>query len=170
VWAFPYSQDRRQLRKSLIQKAGLGDSVSGAPLALAAILLEDLYELINLFDRTHRTGERRLPPLPEIHQPGGEPADLTDRHLRSGSADSIDRGPLLRHLFGLGFGILLLELGFLLAYRAGWNLSTAALASNVTVALVLLPIGLLAFREQLNAWNWMGVVLALAAIVLIGKK
>lgn len=101
---------------------------------------------------------------------GGEPADLTDRHLRSGSADSIDRCPLLRHLFGLGFGILLLELGFLLAYRAGWNLSTAALASNVTVALVLLPIGLLAFREQLNAWNWMGVVLALAAIVLIGKK
>jgi drug/metabolite transporter (DMT)-like permease len=72
--------------------------------------------------------------------------------------------------YGLGFGILLLELGFLLAYRAGWNLSTAALASNVTVALVLLPIGLLAFREQLNAWNWAGVILALAAIVLIGKK
>lgn len=54
------------------------------------------------FDHTHRAGERRLPPLPEIHQPGCEPTDLTDRNLRRGSAYSIDRCPLLRHQSGLG--------------------------------------------------------------------
>ena len=32
------------------------------------------------------------------------------------------------------------ELGFLLAYRSGWNLGVAALYSNAATALVLLPV------------------------------
>ena len=54
----------------------------------------------------------------------------------------------------LGISICFLELGFLLAYRAGWNLSTAALACNVAVGLLLIPLGLFYFKEHLNDCEW----------------
>lgn len=71
--------------------------------------------------------------------------------------------------FALGFSIVLLELGFLLAYRAGWNISLAALYSNVIVALLLIPIGLHVFQESLD-WNkGLGALFALIGIILISK-
>ncbi len=72
--------------------------------------------------------------------------------------------------FGLALAIVGLELGFLLAYRAGWNLSTGGLVSNVTVAIVLLPLGLLLFREQLQPRNYLGIALCLAGLALINWK
>ena len=79
----------------------------------------------------------------------------------------------LRHLnwasYALGVVVVLLELGFLLAYRAGWNISAAALYSNVAVGLLLLPIGLLAFRESLTAANAAGIVLAVVSLVLMTR-
>ena len=79
----------------------------------------------------------------------------------------------LRHLnwasYALGVVVVLLELGFLLAYRAGWKISAAALYSNVAVGLLLLPIGLLAFRESLTAANAAGVVLAVVSLVLMTR-
>jgi hypothetical protein len=56
----------------------------------------------------------------------------------------------------LGISICFLELGFLLAYRAGWNLSTAALACNVAVGLSLIPLGLFYFKEHLTIANGAG--------------
>jgi len=64
----------------------------------------------------------------------------------------------------------LLEVGFLLAYRAGWNLSLASLASNATAALLLLPIGVLLFRDRPSAVNLMGVAVCLLGLVLINLK
>ena len=79
----------------------------------------------------------------------------------------------LRHLnwasYALGVVVVLLELGFLLAYRAGWKISAAALYSNVAVGLLLLPIGLLAFRESLTAANAAGIVLAVVSLVLMTR-
>ncbi len=72
--------------------------------------------------------------------------------------------------FGLGVAIVGLELGFLLAYRAGWNLSIGALYSNVLVTIVLLPIGVYFYRDQLSAKHALGLVLSLAGLVLLGKK
>jgi multidrug transporter EmrE-like cation transporter len=60
-----------------------------------------------------------------------------------------------------------LELGFLLAYRAGWNISLAGLVSNTTVAMLLLPVGLVLFRERLSGINAVGVVVALLGLVLM---
>lgn len=70
----------------------------------------------------------------------------------------------------LGAVIVGLELGFLLAYRAGWNLSLASLVSNTTVALLLIPIGLLLFKEELKPVHIVGVLLALAGLMLVGQK
>jgi uncharacterized membrane protein len=70
----------------------------------------------------------------------------------------------------LGLAIVGLELGFLLAYRSGWNIGLAALASTVAVALILLPIGLMFFRERLSLANSAGFVLCIAGLVLMNWK
>ncbi len=70
----------------------------------------------------------------------------------------------------LGGAIIGLELGFLLAYRQGWNISLASLVANTTVALILIPIGLMLFKEHLTPLNIVGAVLALAGLVLVNLK
>jgi uncharacterized membrane protein len=72
--------------------------------------------------------------------------------------------------YALGFAIIGLELGFLLAYRAGWNISLAALISNVAVTILLLPLGLLFFKETLSVYNSIGLVLCIAGLILINYK
>ena len=71
---------------------------------------------------------------------------------------------------GLGLCICLLELGFLLAYRAGWKISLAALFVNVAVGIALVPIGLWGFTERLSAANITGLILALAGLMLLGMR
>jgi uncharacterized membrane protein len=70
----------------------------------------------------------------------------------------------------LGGVIVGLELGFLLAYRAGWNLNLANLVSNTTVAILLIPLGLLLFKEHLSPLNILGVILAIAGLVLVNLR
>lgn len=67
----------------------------------------------------------------------------------------------------LGFSIIGLEAGFLLAYRAGWKISLAAGVANVVVAALLVLVGLVFYREQLTLQNIIGVALCLAGLLLI---
>lgn len=67
----------------------------------------------------------------------------------------------------LAFTLVGLEMGFLLGYRAGWNISLAGLVSNTTVSMLLLPVGLMLFRERLSGVNAVGVVVALLGLVLM---
>jgi drug/metabolite transporter (DMT)-like permease len=71
---------------------------------------------------------------------------------------------------GLAVAITGLELGFLLAYRAGWNISLGALVSNVGVTILLIPVGLLFFREKISATNVIGIVVCLIGLVLINRR
>jgi uncharacterized membrane protein len=70
----------------------------------------------------------------------------------------------------LGIVIVALELGGLLAYRRGWDVSTFGLVFNVLAALILLPVGILFFRERLSAVNWTGVGLCVAGLLLMAKR
>jgi uncharacterized membrane protein len=70
----------------------------------------------------------------------------------------------------LGFTIVGLETGFLLAYRSGWNISTAGVFANVIVALILIPVGILAFKEHLKPVNVAGIALCIAGLLLISRK
>lgn len=72
--------------------------------------------------------------------------------------------------FALGLAIVLLEVGFLLAYRSGWNLSIASLASNATAALVLLPIGVFLFRDRPSTLNLLGVGVSILGLVLLNVR
>jgi drug/metabolite transporter (DMT)-like permease len=72
--------------------------------------------------------------------------------------------------FALGAAIVGLELGFLLAYRAGWRVSVAALYSNAAVTILLVPVGLLAFHERLDARRVLGLALAGGGLWLLGAR
>jgi len=69
--------------------------------------------------------------------------------------------------FTLGVTVVGIEIGFLLAYRSGWRISLGSAVSNATVALVLIPIGLLFFGERLSAVNLVGVALCVSGLLLI---
>jgi multidrug transporter EmrE-like cation transporter len=70
----------------------------------------------------------------------------------------------------LGFAVVGLEIGFLLAYRAGWNISLAGLYANVIVALILIPIGIVFFKDQISVTKAVGIVLSIAGIIFISLK
>jgi drug/metabolite transporter (DMT)-like permease len=70
----------------------------------------------------------------------------------------------------LGFAIVGIELGFLLAYRAGWPISEMSLISTLFVVLVLLPIGLLFFKEKLSPMNIVGVLICIIGLVMVNWK
>ena len=69
----------------------------------------------------------------------------------------------------VGFGIVAVELGFLLVYRAGWGISTAPLLANAIVAVVLLGIGAMAFKEPITVARAAGIVLCLAGLWLVAR-
>ena len=66
----------------------------------------------------------------------------------------------------VGLTIVGVELGFLLAYRAGWRVSLGATVSNAAVVALLLPVGLLAFQERMSGVNVLGVGLCVSGLVL----
>lgn len=70
----------------------------------------------------------------------------------------------------LGFAAVGLEVGFLLVYRSGWNISFAAIFSNVIVTMLLIPIGMYFFKDKITPTNTLGVILSIVGILLINKK
>jgi uncharacterized membrane protein len=70
----------------------------------------------------------------------------------------------------LGVAAACIELGFLLAYRAGWRISVAAVATNVTVTALLVPLGVLVFKDQLSVKNVVGLIFCILGLLLVVKK
>ncbi|HKA38063.1 MAG TPA: hypothetical protein VKH43_14655 [Thermoanaerobaculia bacterium] len=68
---------------------------------------------------------------------------------------------------GVAIAIVGVEVGFLLAYRAGWDVSVGSLVVSAAVALLLVPVGLVLFRERLSAANAAGIVLSVVGLVLM---
>jgi drug/metabolite transporter (DMT)-like permease len=70
----------------------------------------------------------------------------------------------------LGISIIGLELGYLLAYRAGWNISVGSLVANIILALMLIPIGVMLYHEKFEPNKIIGSVLCIIGLILINKK
>jgi drug/metabolite transporter (DMT)-like permease len=68
---------------------------------------------------------------------------------------------------GIGLGAAAIEIGFMLAYRAGWNLSLLPVSVNVCGAVLLILIGLMAFRESLSVEKVIGLLMCIGGLVLI---
>lgn len=72
--------------------------------------------------------------------------------------------------YAVGVAIVGVELGVLLAYRAGWRVSVGPTAINAAVAVLLVPTGLLLFGERLSAGNAAGLLLCLAGLFLLAQR
>ena len=70
-------------------------------------------------------------------------------------------------VFTLGAAAALIELGFLLAYRAGWKISMAAVATNAAAAIALIPLGIVAYKDQLSLRNILGLILCIFGLVMV---
>lgn len=63
-----------------------------------------------------------------------------------------------------------LDLAFLLMYRSGVAVSLGALITQSAAALLLLAIGVAAFKERLSVANAVGLVLCLAGLWLVNRR
>jgi uncharacterized membrane protein len=73
-------------------------------------------------------------------------------------------------VLAIGLGAVIVEIGYLLAYRMGWNISVTSMTSSVAVATLLIPIGLLFFRERLSTANFFGIILCAVGLMLLTRK
>ncbi|MGE4485872.1 MAG: EamA family transporter [Oscillospiraceae bacterium] len=72
--------------------------------------------------------------------------------------------------YALGFAVVGLELGYILLYRAGWDISVGSLVCNITMAVLLLAVGALFYKEALGMKQVAGALLCLCGLVLINMK
>ena len=70
----------------------------------------------------------------------------------------------------LGVVIVGLEAGFIYAYQAGWQVSTASIVQSSFLAIGLLVVGALAYHEALT-WNKLvGVLICMVGLIFINMK
>ena len=70
----------------------------------------------------------------------------------------------------LGFSIVGLEFGYLMAYRAGWNISVGSLVANIALAMALIPVGLILYDESFGLQKVIGAALCIGGLILINLK
>ena len=70
----------------------------------------------------------------------------------------------------LGIVIVGLEVGFIYAFRAGWQISMAQIVSSAVLAVILIFVGYLLYHEAIT-WNKIvGIIVCLAGLVLINYR
>lgn len=69
----------------------------------------------------------------------------------------------------IGLSIVGLEVGFVLLYRAGWNISIGSLVCNILLAIALIVVGILAYKEVVSSQQFIGIALCIAGLVFINK-
>ena len=85
---------------------------------------------------------------------------------KAGLKDRIPFGPFLV----LGIVIVGLEVGFIYAFRAGWQVSVAQIVSSAVVAVMMIFVGYLLYHEAIT-WNKIvGIIICLAGLVLINYR
>ena len=67
----------------------------------------------------------------------------------------------------LGIVIVGLEVGFIYAFRAGWQISMAQIVSSAVLAVILIFVGYMLYHEAIT-WNKIvGIIICLAGLVLL---
>lgn len=69
--------------------------------------------------------------------------------------------------YALGIAIMGIEFGFITMYRNGWEISSSALFANIIVAVILLFIGMILYRERITMRQLLGVGLCMLGLFLI---
>ena len=70
----------------------------------------------------------------------------------------------------LGFVIVGLEVGFIYAFRAGWQVGVTQIVTSAMVAVILIFVGYLLYHEAIT-WNKIaGIIICVAGLVLINLR
>lgn len=69
----------------------------------------------------------------------------------------------------LGIAIVGLEFGYICIYRAGWKISLGNLVASISLACVLVIVGVLLYKETISLKQVIGIVLCISGIILIAK-
>ena len=69
----------------------------------------------------------------------------------------------------LGVVIVGLEVGFIYAYKAGWQVSSASIVQSAFLAVALLFVGALVYREALTPSKIIGMVICLIGLYFINR-
>ncbi|WP_322051569.1 EamA family transporter [Paraburkholderia bannensis] len=70
----------------------------------------------------------------------------------------------------LAFVVFGMELGFLLMYRYGWDLSVGNVVTGVFINTALMAIGILFLHEKLSALNIAGLAMCIVGVAMVGYR
>ena len=71
---------------------------------------------------------------------------------------------------GLAIAVMGIEFGYLLMYRAGWNLGIAAVLVTTLAGLILVPVAVFVFKDKISWINITGILVCLAGLVMLNWK
>ncbi len=71
--------------------------------------------------------------------------------------------------FVLGVAIVGLEVGSIFMYKVGWNVNTGYVVKSIILAIMLIIVGYLLYKEPIKATKIAGVAVCLAGLYLINK-
>ena len=69
--------------------------------------------------------------------------------------------------FVLAVAVVLLEVGYILIYRAGWNINNASLVANICLACSLLAVGFLLYDESFSIKQIIGFVICIVGLIFV---
>lgn len=67
----------------------------------------------------------------------------------------------------LGFTIIGLEAGYIYAYRNGWQIVNASLTANILLAIVLVFVGVILYKESVTLKQLLGILICCLGLYLI---
>lgn len=67
----------------------------------------------------------------------------------------------------IGVSIVGVELGYILAYRSGWKVNITAVFANISVAILIIPIGYYLFNESISNIKIFGIGLCIIGLFII---
>jgi drug/metabolite transporter (DMT)-like permease len=71
--------------------------------------------------------------------------------------------------FLLAAGCMGIDLGYILLFRAGWNISIGSLVCNIAIALSLILVGVLFYKEKITKDHLIGIALCMTGLILINS-
>ncbi len=72
--------------------------------------------------------------------------------------------------FVLGVVIVGLEFGNISMYKAGWNISIGSLVCNISLAVLLIFVGLMIYKETLTLQQYAGIACCIGGLILLNIK
>lgn len=71
--------------------------------------------------------------------------------------------------FVFGLSIIGLEFGYVNLYRVGWKMNVASLTANIGLAVILVVVGYLLYKETLSLRQIAGGLICVVGLILLNK-